>query len=269
MTTPVELYRFAIDASVWTWTSGDAAVTYAGETYTPEPIGRNAMEQTQEINRANLKVTVPRSNDLAMLYLTTIPDWPASLTIFRQVGASTLVYWKGRIAGVSVDGNEAEINCESVFTSMKRMGLRRKYEIKCPHALYHRGCNLDIDDWSTTGMIDTNNGTELIISEADALPDGYFNNGVVRDPNGVTRWIMSHVGGSITITRPFLDMDAAIAAGGYGLSYGLYYGNYAVTLHPGCNRTKEVCKDFFNNILNHGGCPWLPGQNPFGSSGIV
>jgi hypothetical protein len=25
------------------------------------------------------------------------------------------------------------------------------------------------------------------------------------------------------------------------------------------------CQDVFNNILNHGGCPWIPLKNPIGN----
>jgi uncharacterized phage protein (TIGR02218 family) len=269
MSTPVELYRFTIDASVWTWTSGDQSIDYNGETYTPEPIGRSAMEQGQEINRANIKVTVPRTNAIAVLYLTTIPDWPASLTIYRQIGATILAYWKGRIAGASATGSEVTLECESAFSSLRRTGLRARYQTKCRHALYHRGCGLNIDDWKTSGTIDTHDGTELIIPEAAALANGYFTNGIVRDPNGLMRWISRHNGSTLMLTRPFQNMDADIAAAGYGLSYGKFYGGYGVTLHPGCDRTKETCKDRFNNIENHGGFPWIPGRNPFDGSSLV
>lgn len=262
-----ELYRFVLDNVVYTYSSGTTwDVSYGGETYTPESITRSKMEQTQEINRANIKVALPRTNDIAAIYLATVPDWPASLTIYRQTGASTDTYWKGRIAGSSATGSVVELDCESAFTSLRRPGLRRKYEFKCDHALYHRGCRLDINDWLTSGLIDTNGGTTLVIPEAASQADGYFTNGIVRDPNGVTRWITSHVGDTITITRSFPDMDAAIAAAGYGLSYGIAYGGYSITLHPGCDRTKETCKDTFDNILNHGGCAWIPIKNPMAGS---
>jgi uncharacterized phage protein (TIGR02218 family) len=266
---PVELYRFTIQASVWTWTSGDAPVTYNGATYTPEPIGRGAMEQGKEINRANLTLRLPRDNALASLYLSTVPDFPASLTVYRQEGTTTLAYWKGRIAGAKATGSEVELDCESAFTSLRRTGLRARYQVGCRHALYHRGCGLSLEDWGVTDLLSAVNGKLLTVAAAALQPDGFYTGGLVRAANGVLRWVTAHTGEALTVSRAFDGLEEELANSGYGNNYGNFYGGYAVTIYPGCDRTTATCNSKFNNILNFGGFPWIPSRNPFDGSSIV
>lgn len=268
--TRLELYRIALDTGVWTWTSGNQAVEYNGETYTPTPIARAQIEDTADIHRANLRLTVPRTNPVAAIYLRSVPDHPASLTIFRQDESGTAVYWKGRIAVVRASDNEATIECESVFTSLRRHGLRARYQRSCRHLLYHRGCNLDRANFATAGgpsAIDST-GTVLAVPEATLEADGWYLAGILEF-DGTLRFIVQHVGSVITIQRAIDGLADAMANHGYGNNYGNYYGDLTVTIHPGCDRTMTTCRDKFANLDNYGGFPWIPGRNPMGGSSIL
>jgi uncharacterized phage protein (TIGR02218 family) len=269
MSVPVELYRIVIDATTWTWTSGDTALDYGGETYTPIAIKRSNLEQGTEINRANIKLLLPRTNPVAARYLATVPDFPASVTIFRDEGSGVATYWKGRIAGASGSNSEVTLDCESAFTSLRRTGLRARYQIDCRHALYSRGCNLNLDDWGTVAVLEAMTGTVLTIPEAASEPDGWYLGGIVKADNGVMRWVTEHVGDQVTIFLPFDGVEGALANSGYGNNYGNYYGGYGVTMYPGCDRTTETCDSKFSNLLNHGGFPWIPSRNPFDGSSLV
>jgi uncharacterized phage protein (TIGR02218 family) len=269
MSTPVELYRFTIDASVWTWTSGDAAIDYNGETYTPEPIGRNPIEQGQEINRANLTLRVPITNEIGALFLGVAQNAPGSLTVYRMTDAGTATYWKGRVNGAKARGAEVELNCESAFTSLRRTGLRARYTVACRHALYNRGCGLTLGDWGLTTLLDAIDNRVLTISDAALQADGWYTTGLVQLQSGAFRWISDHTGDQVTLARPFDGIVEELAASGYGDSYGNYYGGFGVTIYPGCDRTRATCNDKFDNILNYGGCPWIPSTHPFNGSSIV
>ena len=269
MSTPLELYRFVIDADVYTYTSGDTDVDYNGETYAASPLKRSDMEQGQDINRANIKVSLPRTNPIAALYLGQIPDWQASVTLFRQTGATTLTYWKGRIVSVSASNNEVTLDCDSAFTTLKRPGLRRRYQVPCPYGVYHRGCRLDLETWGVPMQITAYTDLTLTVPDAAAFDNGYFTGGIARDPWGVMRWITSHNNGAITLARMFNTIGEDIAAAGYGYSYGSFYGAYGAVFFPGCDRTKETCDTKFGNIDNFGGFAWIPNRNPFDGSSIV
>lgn len=48
-----------------------------------------------------------------------------------------------------------------------------------------------------------------------------------------------------------------------GGTYGLAVGQH-ITIYPGCDGTRQMCADRFDNLLNHGGFPHMPGESIFG-----
>ena len=259
---PVELFRFVHGGQVWTYSSGPET-DHAGEIYVAFPIGRDDMQQTRELGKSGLEVLVPRTCELSLLYLAGSPEHVVTLTVFRtHVGASDgpVVYWKGRIVSVDwPDPATAKLVCESVFTSLKRPGLRARYQRMCRHALYMPGCGVDKSAYAVSGTISAINAarTEITIPEAAAHPPDYFMGGFLSTADGTMRFISAHVGPSVTLANP-----APVLVDLVGVSGG-------ATIYPGCSRNRETCHERFNNILNFGGWPWIPLRNPFDGRSIV
>lgn len=253
MSAIVELYRFTQGATVWTWTSGDAAVVHASETYVPYPISRNAVTQGTDIHKANLAVKVPRNNPIGLQNIQYPQEAIQGLTIFEKEGSEVRVFWKGRVISSKLAGSEITLGCESVFTSMRRPGLRRRYQKPCPHALYGRGCKVVKADFDFPGTVAAISGTTLTVAAAAGQPDGYFTAGIAETADGTPRLIVEHVGSTLTLMRPFYDL--AVDDG--------------ITLFPGCDQSEEVCHDRFDNLDNHGGFKRLPAKNPMGGSSIL
>lgn len=271
---PVELFRFVHGSTVWTYSTGPE-VDYNGETYTAFPVGRDDMEQTKEVHKASLEVLLPRTCELSLLYLAGSPEHVVTLTVFRlHVGASDgpVVYWKGRIMSIDwPDPATAKLSCESVFTSMKRPGLRARYQRMCRHALYSEQCGVDKDDYAVTGSVSAVNAayTVVTIPEAADYDDGYFLGGFMALADGTLRFIAGHVGSSITLANPAPVLADLVGVGGYGEDYGEYYGGCGLVIYPGCGRDRDTCSDRFGNILNFGGWPWIPKRNPFDGRSLV
>lgn len=263
-----ELYRIAIDTTIYTWTNGNAPVVHNLETYTPIPIGRSADEQNIDVSKANISVRVPVDNPLVQYYLSNVSDFVATVTIFRKDTSEVVAtYWKGRVTGFKVSRSEGTFECESVFTSLRKTGLRAKYQRSCRFALYHRGCGLDPENFRLDSAVVSLSGNTITTNNANSETDGWFTGGMIRGPDGSYRWVINHVGNVITLQRPYESLIDSLVNAGYGLNYGNYYGgNVGIALYPGCDRTLATCLNKFNNVLAQGGFRWIPEKNPFDGS---
>ena len=251
---PVELYRFALGAQRWTYTSGQTAVVYQSETYQPVTIKRSGIEQGNEINRAGLEITLPRDNPLAGLFVASPPEGVVSVTIYRfHVGdAETIVLWKGRVGGARLSGSELALKCEPVATSLKRTGLRARYQLICRHALYSAGCGALKDSFRVDGTVSAVSGTTVQVAAAASKPDGYFVAGMLAIDDG-SRMIVGHAGINLTLVAPMRSLSAGMA----------------VRLYAGCDHSTATCKNRFGNLANYGGFPFIPLKNPFAGDAIV
>lgn len=255
---PVELYEFINGATAYRYTSADGDVSYGGNTYTAVPIARGAVEATSETARLALEITCDRSLGVLDLFSTMPPDGIVAVTLRRLHAGDgeAITLWMGRVLNVTWNMHAAEVHCESVYTSLKRTGLRRIYQKPCPHVVYEPGCNLDRADFDAAATVSTVTGTTLTLSGLGAFADGYFGGGYLEWDSGggvmARRSIRSQVGGTVIISFPLPGLVAAAS----------------VALYPGCDHTLATCSAKFSNNLNYGGMPYFPDKNPFSGTPI-
>lgn len=261
MSQPQELYRFVEGASIWTLTSADVSVTYNAETYTPEAISRTETESKGELAKSNVQVKLDIDNVMARRWLTEVIDAIVSLTIFSKDGGTTIVMWKGRLSSVKPETNTITLVFESIFTSLRRPGLRLKFQRTCPHSHYGKGCNLNKEDWDVSGTVSAVTETTVVMPVAAGYGDGYFTAGMIEAPDGSLRFITSHVGSTLTMIRKVQSILDGFAAVGPGVM--------SLRIFPGCDRLHSTCFTKFNNLPNCGACPFIPLKNPFGGTSIV
>jgi hypothetical protein len=195
-------------------------------------VAHSDVVQTSEIERGRLELTWPLSHPFARRFLAPLGNTPLTLTLFRgheQVLGETVAHWKGRVVGAEVEGVRILLSCESVFSTLRRAGVRAKYQRLCRHALYGRGCGLDIALHWQTGTATAVSGNAVTIPEVAGLPDGWCRGGVLRY-------------GALPV---FVDIA------------------------PGCDLRAATCAAKFGNLPNFGGFPEIPGRNPFGGGSIV
>lgn len=263
MSVSIDLYRIVYGDLIWTLTSADTEQVYnagsGNETYVPVAMGRNGYEQKNELSKANMEVNLPIDHELSVNLLTSYNEQIVSLTLFNVQGVTSGVAWKGRLASIKPSDTKLTLVFESIFTSLRRPGLRARFQKSCRHALYGRGCTLDPEDFAVAGNCVAVNGTTLSVTEAGAQGDGYFVGGMLRAPDGSLAYIINHVGTSIVLQR--VPYNILVEAGeGFPVS---------VTLYPGCDHTRGTCGEKFANGLNYGGFDWIPSKNPLGGSSIV
>lgn len=272
---PYFLYQFVEGDQVWRFTSRATDWTSAGSegeaiTWEASAISHGDVVQTSEIERGRLELTWPLSHPFARRFIAPLGNTPVTLTIFRgheQVLGETVAHWKGRVVGAEVEGVRILLNCESVFSTLRRAGVRAKYQRLCRHALYGRGCGLDIAFHWQTGTVTATSGSTVTLPEAAGQPDGWFRGGVLRF-GAQLGFITGHVGTTLTLSRPMPELAAALAAPQVDPETG---GPSPVVadIAPGCDLRASTCTAKFGNLANFGGFPEIPGRNPFGGSSII
>ena len=256
---PVELYEFSQGSSFWRYTSSAEDITKTGQVYTAEMVKRNKVAQTDDISKGGITLTFPLSNIFAKSFLSLAPEGVTTVTIWRahfsDIVEDYIAYWKGRVLKAGADGATIAIECESVFTSLKRPGLRARYERGCRHGLYSGDCGMSMAAFKlTSAVIGVDEiGTQIIVTDAASYPDGNFTGGVMTHQDGSHRLITSHVGQVVRISKPFATSPGATD----------------VALYPGCDKLKATCISKFDNLENFGGFPYIPYINPFSGRSVV
>ena len=272
---PYYLYQCIEGDAVWRFTSRASdwisAASEGGDlVWEAAAISHGDVVQSSEIERGRLEITLPLSHAFAARFLAPLGNAPMTLTIFRgheQVLGETVAHWKGRVVGAEVEGARLILSAESIFSTLRRAGVRAKYQSLCRHALYGRGCGLDITQHLAFLTVAAISGGTVTVPGAAAQPDGWFRGGVLRF--GVQLgFITGHVGSLLTLSRPMPELTSALANPAFDTVTG---GPLPVTVDiaPGCDLRAETCTAKFGNLLNFGGFPAIPGRNPFGGGSIV
>jgi len=247
----IELYEFAIGTNRYRYTSTEYDFVFSSQTYKASQIKRSKIKQSSNMHKDGITLTVQSSFELSKLFLNPLIDDTVNLTVFRghasDSGKNFIAYWLGRVVGCTVNGPQVEISCESVFTSIKRPGLRARFEVNCRHAIYNSGCNVSFSSHSKSAVVTAVNGSTIEFTTSESHPSGFFTGGVAKTSNGSVRFIANHVGNTLS----FFQLPSDIKP------------TDTLTIAPGCNRSMSHCKERFNNLDNFGGFPYIPIVNPF------
>lgn len=256
---PQFLYHFQLNDKHWRYTSGmanpNAAQGYVdmdGERWYEQPISHSSVRQVGDTKSETCNVTMPNNLPIPAMFNTTPPSSAILLEIkcYHRGDSQVATVFVGEVVEVNQPTpNRADLGVRQLSASLQRNGLRLHYARLCPHTLYDVNCKAVR---TPTAAVLTETGSGLIRATAFASrPDGYFDGGYLQwvDPIRGTerRAIEQHVGNTILL---FGTDD--------GLSVGL-----AVEAFPGCNKTFATCDLKFNNSLNYGGFPAMPGKSPF------
>ncbi len=150
---PVNLYYFEYgggDLDFFAYTDAETPVTFgvtkAGlpMVYLSLPIERGKITSSGTLDKSNLTISTPHDSDLANLYLIYPPSDVTTL-VMRQghINDPLLdfkVVWSGLVLSCARKGSKAEFTCRPVSSSLRRNGLRRRYQFGCPHPLYGPDC---------------------------------------------------------------------------------------------------------------------------------
>jgi uncharacterized phage protein (TIGR02218 family) len=251
---PIELYEFTRGVLRYTYTSATEPVTFNSAVFKPVTMQRTSLESSGELGRAGIVVTMPRDIAFLLDYRIAPPSEITTLTIYRKhrnaPDSEALIIWMGRILSLKWPTSTIELNCEPIFTSMRRLGLRRQFSRNCGHVLYGPQCGVNATAYKGTGEVTALVGNIATVTIAGDNGNNYYSGGYVQyeyDNRLERKMILRQIGLNLTLS---------------GLPVGLT-GGMTVEIFPGCDHTLATCKNKFANTLNYGGFPWIPTKNPF------
>lgn len=251
---PLELYRFAMGDNLWLFTTADHEVAHGEEVYTPLYVKRGNFTKAGDAKKAGLDIELSATNPLALQFRSGWLSSTMVVTILRHhyEDYDFSVLWKGRVTGCTWSGSVARLRTESVATSFQRAGLRRVYQVGCPHQLYGPQCGVAATSYAVSLVVAAASGAELEVTGAGGHADGYFIGGMMQSGDD-RRLIVGHSGVDITLVDGVDGLEAGAT----------------ITLWPGCDKATATCNGRFGNIVNFGGLPYLPSKNPFSGDALV
>lgn len=260
---PALLFEFKQGDITKRFTNVSLPLVRNAETWEPTPIGNGDFNHSGDISRDKINIDFPRQHEFASQFISYSPEQMTTLSIFRthitDGDEEVYLHWKGRVTSGKSDGKKITLQCDPIFSSLKRYGLRARYQRNCRHILFGRGCNLDKDQFKTAGTVTAVVSETVTVTEAAGQASGYYNGGMLETSDGVFQYIVSHSGTQVVLLRPLKSLFDEFDAN----------GTASVNLYPGCDRTTGTCDSKFDNVINHGGFKWIPNKNPIGGSSIV
>ncbi len=240
-------------------------------------LSRTEPVQSAELSSGEVRVRVPSTFEIAAEFRGAVPSTLPSLTIFRRhlndPDNEVFTYWKGTVVSCAFSDVYAELLCMTNTRLFTRPVPRVVYSGLCNHQLYDSQCAIIRGGYEFTGQVTTvdPDGVTMTISglrsqaasidstlslglDAAAL-DIFWQRGVFKttDSPGEARMVVeANVGGdpdSVRVNFPFRQIEAGDD----------------ISVVAGCDHSIETCVQKFNNVINFGGYPYVPGNinNPF------
>jgi len=247
----------------YAYTDAETPITFDGVTYQPVAVKRDGISASGSLDKAMLKVTMQQGMPLGDQFLAYPPAQVVNL-IIRQghVGEATSrladwpVIWTGRVLGCAHPPAETEFTCEPVSTAIKRPGLRRNYQLSCPHILYGSQCRANRKAATTDVVVSS------IVGQRITLPDGWEGDlEVSKYAGGMIGWQQPNGAAELRTILRVEDGNTLLIA---GILRGIAVDD-TIQVILGCNRTMGDCSDLHDNIHNFGGQPFIPLTNPVGA----
>lgn len=158
-------------------------------------------------------------------------------------------WFAGRVSQVAPQGPNLALRCKSHLESLNVLLPRFLLSASCGNMVYDANCGLDIGDWIDSGTLSGSTSTTITTASAvlTAKAAGYYNLGVLGITSGALagtrRAVASWSGTVFTLALPLPSLPA---------------NGDAITVYPGCDRTRARCNSPFANLSRYRGFPHIP-----------
>lgn len=257
---PIFLYQFEVNGIQWRHTSADQNIGAGGFVWDARAISDDGIRQTGETQADALKISMSVDVPVTALFLGTPPSSPVTVSIYKKHDGDeelSLAY-VGDVTQVDFPlPGLVELSLTTLSASMSRVGLRLSWMRACPYALYDQGCLVPKSKFRVSAkVLRLDSGTLILDEDLAVFGDGYFAGGFVewsQAGRGLDRrGIEEHTGNDLLL---------------FGQADGFRPGDQ-VNVYPGCLRDAHTCQTKFDNLLNYGGVPHMPGESPFSAKSL-
>lgn len=253
------IFDFQVGVTHHRYTNASFDFTLSLDVYKAIPISINEIVSSDDINKKTVAITMLQGEAFTLNAITarTTSSTTVIITEIQLSDNSTNIIFNGRVLSYKFKDAEVVIPCESIYTSILRVGIKRDYGPGCDHELYDaNSCRVLASSFRTTGTISVVSGAVLTIPAAGALAVGWFTGGYISfavvDDLDNSLMIVEHSGTSVTVEY----VNSLVVAG------------LSVDMYPGCDRSIATCRDKFSNVINNGAFPFHPEKNPFNGTKV-
>ena len=244
-----EIYDIWQGSTYWRYTSSDQDQTYGGNSYEAVPIERGSVTYDSNLEVSSLDVTFARSQNPVTEFVVQNPVtvlWIKVTRVFVDEDEVDIVFI-GQIKNVSFKGLTAKANCVGFESYLKQPIPIYRYQQLCNWEVFDSKCSKDDTAFKTTTNLTevSNDGLTLTSPDFASVDSNYYTSGKIIFGDDA-RMITYHVGSIIKVR--------------FRIMY-LVPGS-EVTVYAGCDRNIETCRDKFDNVINFGGHPHIPLDNP-------
>lgn len=249
---PVEFYKFVYGSTFIYQVSADQdMIGPDGVLYKKAQLERDGASSSTEITKNVLKVSTTNDNIITSFFSRGQPDEIVKLTVFRRQiiddVPTYITFWQGRVSQCSRRAGWADLQCEPISTSIKRLGNRNRYQRLCRFTLYDHNCLVPKNLFQINTTIIAYNHNKVLVNSVGGRPPAWILNGYIITELGAMRMITAVTGNELTLTHQFNSFDLGISC----------------TIQAGCDYTHPTCQDRFNNKRRFGGFASIPTKNPF------
>lgn len=253
------LFEFKLaENAYYRYTDADEAVRFNGNVFTPEQVTYSDVVSDGTLKKTTLDVETRYGLKPAKVFRVDPPSFVTTLTIweanFTDRDREFRMVWSGRVLNCKIEREKAKFSCEPLSTTLARPGLRRNYQRPCPHALYGPLCKAARVEQAVSWIGGTANQWTVTKPNTGLIGPGTYEGGLVSwvDSDNLTRY-------QTILTS---QEDGANLVLGVNRALSPSQTPKSIKLVKGCNHTETACSLWHGNIVNYGGCPFIPSDSP-------
>lgn len=191
--------------------------------------------ESPDAGRTGVSIFVSHLNPIIRRHRSFPPPGDTEITIYRQneTGGTPYQIWSGVLVETPIQGSTGILRCQHIAELVSGSeGLSETFGPTCPYMTYNFPCPAPAASYRQAVVVSDIDTEDMTVTVTGITQiDGWFEAGVFEAINGDKRFILTHIGGVLTLQQNFPSTTLKI-------------GDDA-TLLAGDDRLFQTCRDKF------------------------